>query len=302
MNILITGGTGQIGSELVRELSRQGHFTRVLTRNPDKTSLPPGAEPIIWDARTHRGWGEVMEDTDWVINLAGENLGEGRWNTARKERILQSRLQAGQALVEAIRQSQHKPQVLIQASAVGYYGITNSAPLAEDAPPGVDSLSQICVQWEDSTKAVEEMGVRRVVARLGVVLSPAKGALARLMLPYKFFIGGPLGSGRQWLSWIHPADVTAGLLYLAQEPRARGAYNLTAPNPLTNAQFGAVLGKVMHRPHWIPVPAFVLKILVGEMSIMVLEGQRPMPYRLQELGFSFRFPYAREALEDLLQK
>jgi uncharacterized protein len=204
--------------------------------------------------------------------------------------------------VEAVNAAQVKPHVVVQSSGVGHYGAHGDETLTEQDGPGADFLARLTVDWEASTRAVEAYGVRRAVIRTGVVLDPKEGALLRLLLPYRFFVGGPMGGGRQWLSWIHPVDETAAIRFLIEKPEASGAFNLCAPNPLTNAQFGKVLGHVLGRPSWMPVPAFALQAAFGEVAATVLDGQRALPARLLDLGFKFRFPELESALRDLLKR
>ena len=301
MRVIVTGGTGLIGRALAADLAADGHEVVVLSRNPQQaTDLPPAARVARWDGRTAAGWGHLLEGADAIVNLAGENIGAGRWTAERKSRILQSRLDAGRAVVEAVTQTVRKPRVVVQASAVGYYGPRGDEVVREDAPPGSDFLALLCIEWEASTASVEAQGVRRAVIRSGVVLSTEGGALPRLLLPFRFFVGGPLGSGRQWFSWLHIADEVAGIRFLIENEAARGAFNLCAPNPLTNREFSRVVGRVLKRPSFVPVPGFALRLVLGEMADTLLTGQRVVPARLLEMGFAFRFPTAEEALRDLL--
>ncbi len=301
MRIIISGGSGFIGKALSKSLLADGHTVWILTRNPQTRSLAEGVRGIGWDGRTSAGWGELASQADAIVNLAGESLGEGAWTKARKERILVSRVEAGKAITEAIRQAEPRPKVLIQASAAGYYGVHGDEGVSEETQPGSDFLAEVCKEWEASSQAVEEMGVRRAVIRSGVVLSAQAGsALRRLMLPYSLFAGGPLGNGRQGFPWIHPADEVGAIRFLLENEKARGVFNLSAPEPLSNADFGRSLAEVMRRPYWLPVPAFALRLLLGEMGILVLEGQFMYPRRLKELGFQFRFNSAEVALRDLL--
>jgi uncharacterized protein (TIGR01777 family) len=305
-HIIITGGAGMIGRALAAELAQAHYAVIVLSRNPDRVAgLPPAVRAERWDGKTAQGWGRLAEGAAAIVNLAGESIaGEslfsGRWTPERKQQIRQSRLDAGAAVVEATRAAFIKPRVVIQASGVGYYGPLGDQPVTEAGRAGDDFLATVAGQWEDSTAAVETLGVRRAIIRTGVVLSTAGGALPRLLLPYRFFVGGPLGGGRQWLSWIHMADQVAAIRFLIETSGAAGAFNLAAPNPLTNAAFGKIVGKVMRRPSFVPVPAFVLCLLLGPMATTVLDGQRAVPQRLLELGFTFRFPEAEAALRDLL--
>ncbi len=199
-----------------------------------------------------------------------------------------------------MRDAARKPAVVVQSSAIGYYGPHADEPLTEDAPPGDDFLARLCVAWEAAAAPLDELGVRRVTLRTGVVLSTAGGAFPRLLLPFRLFAGGPMGNGRQWMSWIHLADEVAAIRFLLAREDAAGPFNLTAPEPLTNAQFSRLLGRIMRRPAFLPVPAFAMRLALGEAATIVLDGQRVLPRRLQELGFAFRFPTAEAALRDLL--
>lgn len=300
MNILMTGGTGLIGSALTRALLADGHTVSILTRSPERAQASlPGARLVKWDGSSAHGWEGLVEDSEVVINLAGESLASGRWSDERKARLSSSRLQAGKALAEAIAQAAQRPRLLIQSSAVGYYGTSQLAELDESSPAGNDFLAHICLEWEASTQAVEAMGVRRAIIRTGVVLSRAGGALPQMVLPFRLMAGGPLGNGKQWVSWIHLNDEVGAIRFLASHPDVSGVYNLTAPNPLTNADFGRILGRTLHRPYWLPAPAFALKLLLGEMSTLVLDGQKVLPRRLLDSGYVFTFSRLEDALNDL---
>ncbi len=302
MKVIISGGTGLIGRAVVTALKRRGDEVIVLSRNPDRARpMPQGVTLIRWDGKTAAGWAHWVNGADAMINLAGENISSGRWSAARKERIRESRLNAGQAVVEAIAQVERPPQVLIQASAVGYYGPRGDEIIIETARPGDDFLAQVVMAWEASTVPVEGMGVRRATIRTGVVLSREGGALPKMALPFRFFVGGSTGSGRQWLPWIQMADEVGAILFLLDRDDAAGPFNLTAPNPVTNADFAAVLGHVMGRPNWLPVPAIALNLLLGKMATIVLKGQRALPERLLDLGFQFRFPTLEAALAALFR-
>ena len=302
MRVLITGGTGLIGRALAAELVRAGYEVIVLSRHPERaTGLPTGVQVERWDAVTAEGWGHLADGAHAIVNLAGENIAAGRWTEARKRRICESRLNAGRAVVQAVEAATHKPQVLIQASAVGYYGPHGDEEVTEETPPGDDFLARLAVEWEASTAPVEPLGVRRAIIRTGIVLSTAGGALPRMALPFRLFVGGPVGSGRQWFPWIHIADEVAAICFLMEEESASGPFNLTAPNPVTNAQFSRALGRVLKRPAFMPVPALALRLLFGEMASALLTGQRAVPRRLLALGFTFRFPEVLAALRDLLE-
>ena len=304
MRVIITGGTGMIGRALAANLLKDGHEVITLSRDPQRHSgnLPPEVRIEWWDGRSAQGWGHLAEGAGAIFNLAGENLGERRWTKARKRAIIESRSQAGKAVTEAVFQTRHKPGVIIQSSGVGYYGLHTDEIITENSSPAEDFMSQICQQWEPATAPVEQAGVRRVVTRSGVVLSREGGAFPRMLMPFNFFVGGRLGSGQQWISWIHLRDEVAGLRYLMDNPQASGVYNLTSPYPIKNVDFERAIGQATHRPAIIPTPAFAIRLLFGEMAITVLEGQRVVPERLEKEGFIFNFPRIEEALQDLLAK
>ena len=307
MRVLITGGTGLIGRALAENLIADGHEVTVLSRSPKRaSSLPAGVRVERWDARTAEGWGHLADGADAIVNLAGSSIaGEGffpsRWTEEQRRLIRESRLDASRAVVEAVAQAEQKPRVVIQASGVGYYGYRGDEPLTEDAEPGDDWAARFTAEeWEPSTAAVEGMGVRRVVLRTGVVLDPGEGALPRLLLPFRLFVGGPMGSGKQWVSWIHLEDQARAIRFLIENGEAHGAFNVTAPNPVPNGELAKSIGQAMGRPSWIPVPGFALRLAFGEVAEVVLKGQRAVPQRLLDLGFEFRFPAAQAALQDLL--
>jgi uncharacterized protein len=301
MRVIITGGTGLIGRPLAAGLASDGHEVIVLSRNPAGVrGLPANITVETWDAHTAAGWGRLADGAGAIINLAGENIGEGRWTPERKQRIVESRLHAGQAVVEAVQTAVVKPHVLIQASAVGYYGPHGDEELTEDAPAGNDFPARVAVDWEAVTAPVEALGVRRVIIRSGVVLAREGGALPRMALPFRLFGGGYYGNGRQWLSWLHIADEVEGIRFLLENEAARGVFNLTSPQPLTSRGFAQALGRAMNRPDWLPVPGFAFRLLFGEMATMLLDGQRVLPRRLLDLGFQFQYPEATAALRNLL--
>jgi uncharacterized protein len=301
MRVIITGGGGLIGRELTATLSYAGHDVILLSRWPNRVQdLPLKAKAVEWDGRTPQGWGDLVNSADAIVNLAGANIAGGRWTGQRKQILRDSRVEAGQAVVEAVRAAVNKPRVVVQASAVGYYGARGVEEVTETTPAGSGFLPELCKDWEASTAPVEQLGVRRAIARTGVVLSPDGGALPRMMTPFRFFVGGPLGSGKQWFPWIHFTDEVNALKYLIESESASGAYNLCSPTPVTNAEFSRTLGKRMHRPCWLPVPDFALRLLFGEMADVLLKGQKQIPRRLQRSSFRFLYTAADAALKDIL--
>jgi len=302
MRVIITGGAGLIGRALTANLTADGNEVIILSRAPERaTDLPAGVRAERWDARSADGWGGVADGCDAIVNLAGESL-SARWTAKRKRRIRESRLNGGQAVVEAVERARVKPRVVIQASGAGYYGPRGDEEVLEDAPAGSDFLGRTAVEWENSTAAVESLGVRRAVIRSGVVLSTTGGAFPLMLLPFRLFAGGPFGSGRQWFPWIHIADQVRAIRFLIENDAAQGPFNLTAPGPVTNADFGRALGRVLRRPSFVPAPAFALRLFLGEMSTVLLDGQRAVPRHMLDLGFTFRFPEVEAALRDLLDR
>lgn len=300
MNIIVAGGTGLIGRELTAALLAGGHQVWILSRNPQTASVPSGAERVAWDAGTSAGWGHLVEEADAIFNLAGENLGAHLWTPAHKEKVISSRKNAGQAIIQALTTARHRPGVLVQASAIGYYGASDERPLDENSPRGSDWQASVCQDWEASTLEAEQLGVRRVVVRTGLVLAKNGGVLLRLLLPFRLFVGGPLGSGKQYYSWITMRDEIRALLFLLSDQSTTGVFNLTAPNPVPQADFGRVVAQVLHRPYWFPTPAFAMRLVLGEMSTLVVDGQRVTPRRLSEAGFKFSDEHLKPALQAIL--
>jgi len=304
MRIIIAGGTGLIGKALARQLKQEKHEVFILSRNPNKSQQfsTQAIKLIKWNGLNTEGWGNLVDGADVIINLVGENLSEGRWTENRKRTILDSRINAGNALVDAIRSATIKPNVFLQSSAVGFYGSQGEAIISEPTKAGKDFLAKVCVEWERSTAEVEDFGIRRIITRSGVILSTEDGALPRMLRPFYFFVGGPISNGQQFFPCIHLEDEIAALIFLITHVNASGVYNLTIPNPIKNKQFAKEIGKALHRPSFFPVPAFMLHLLFGEMANMLLGSQRIIPERLLKLGFLFKFPTADEALQDLLRK
>jgi len=306
MKVIVAGGTGLIGRQLTKELAKNGCEVTILSRNPEKViSLPKGVDVVAWDGKSVQGWGELVNGSRAVVNLSGTNIGgesflPSRLTEERKRGIRDSRILSGKALVAAIESAEVKPKVFIQSSAIGYYGFHEEEKLNENSPPGDDFFAE-WRDWEKVTAPVEEMGVRRAIIRSGVIFSTGKGsALNRLVLPFKLFGGGPIGDGKQYLSWIHEVDEARAIRFLIETEEAHGAFNLTAPNPATNAEVGKAIAKVLNRPYYLPAPEFAFNLAFGEVGKLVTKGQRVMPERLLEHGFEFQFPELEPALQDIL--
>lgn len=300
MHVLIPGGTGLMGIPLAKSLLESGHQVTILSRNPQNSVVPKGTKVAPWDGISTANWGSLVNEIDAIVNLSGENLAAHRWTPGQMRRILFSRTAPGKALVDACKAADRRPRVLVQASAMGYYGLTGERELGESDPPGEDTLARVCVEWEQASAEVEKLGMRRVVLRTGLVLSKDGGALPRLLLPYRLFVGGPLGSGRQWYAWISIVDQIRAIRFVLENESASGPYNLCSPFPVREADFGRTIARVLHRPHWFPAPAFMLRLLLGEMSTILLNTQRIVPKRLLEAGFRFEYPELEGALEKLL--
>ena len=287
--VLIAGGTGLVGRALAKALIQDGKEVIILTRNPDQGFGSSEVRPIHWDGKSTQGWSGIIHDVDAIVQLAGANLGSSPWTNERRKLILDSRVLSGQAIAAAVKSSASRPRVLIQASAVGYYGPAPDAVFRESDPPGAGWLSKVCVAWEDSTCEVEDLGVRRAVIRTGLVLDRRSGILPIMALPVSLWAGGKVGTGRQWVSWIHIEDEITAIQSLLRDEGASGAFNLTAPAPVRNAEFERLLAGALHRPFWFPTPAFLIRMLIGKMSELVLEGQNVVPERLSQIGFEFRY-------------
>jgi uncharacterized protein (TIGR01777 family) len=288
MRVLVTGGTGLVGRPACDALRAAGHAVTVVSREPGRVP----ARAIGWDAL--RG---AMPETDAIVNLAGDPIAAGRWTQERKAAIRRSRVEGTRALVAAIAAAEPRPKVLVSASAVGYYGDRGSEPLDEAARPGSDFLARVCVEWEAEARRAEAFGVRVVLLRIGVVLAPDGGALAAMLLPFRAGLGGPVGGGKQWMSWVHRDDVV-GLIRDAVGTEAyAGPVNATSPNPVTNRDFARALGRALHRPAFLPVPALGLRLLMGEMATLLVSGQRVLPAVAQRVGYAWRQPELPAALE-----
>lgn len=298
MNVLITGGTGLIGRALTKSLLADGNKIWVLTRSPERAVLPLGCTAIGWDGRTAQGWGELVNEMDAVVNLAGVNTAAWPWTEKRKQSFWNSRVWAGQAVADAIRLAKKRPAVLIQMSGIGHYGLRGETA-DESTPPASDFNARLTVAWELSSQPVEELGVRRAVVRTSVVLSRDNIIMKLMELPVRLFVGGRLGSGEQTFPWIHITDEIRAIRFLLDDERARGPFNLVAPESTTNAEFTRALARQLKRPYWFPVPSFLMRLVLGEMSTVVLEGRPAQPKRLAEAGFKFQHPTLSSALEEL---
>ena len=297
MRLVITGASGFIGTALTSRLLENGHAMTLLTRSAPRDSSTATKRWLHWTPGSPGGWEAVIDGADGIINLAGEPIAAKRWTQRQKNEIRDSRLSTTNSLVGAIGKAKKKPGFLLNASAVGYYGPRGDETITEEAPAGNDFLSRICREWEAEAQKAESFGVRVIRLRTGIVLGRGGGALAKMVPPFKFFVGGPLGSGTQWMSWIHMDDEVGLMLHLIENPQAAGPFNATAPNPVRMKEFCQILGKVMGRPCWAPVPAFALRLLLGELGDMLLTGQRVIPAAAQRLGYEFRYPNLYEALK-----
>jgi uncharacterized protein len=325
--VVVAGATGMIGRALCKQLISRGYQVVVFSRDPQKArqTVPGAAEYLAWQPSQSGPWASMIDGAHAVINLAGASLFGRRWSAAYKREIIDSRVIGARGLVQAMAQAQQRPNVFIGGSAVGYYGPSGDQKLDESAPPGGDFLArEVCVPWEREGAKAEELGIRTVIfrsgvvidgegrmtlpidlrgaslTRPGVVLKTEDGAFPLLVMPFYFFAGGPILPGTQWFSWIH-LDDTIGLLMLALEgERVRGPLNASAPEAQTNREFARAIGRVMGRPAWLPVPGFAMKLLLGEMADMITTGQRVTPKKAQELGYQFKYPRSEQAIRQIL--
>ena len=300
MKIVIAGGSGFLGTALTRELANNGHDVLILTRQEPREGLA-GVEYVSWTPNGQRGpWASALDGADAVVNLAGESIGGSRWSTAQKQKLRESRLLATRSLTTAIREAGRPPRVFASGSAVGYYGDRGAEALTEISPPGHDFLAGLAREWEAAADEIAHL-TRVALLRTGIVLDRREGALPKMLPPFKMFVGGPLGSGTQYMSWIHKGDWVRLTAWAISHEGARGPINVTAPNPVTNAEFSKALGRALHRPSLLPTPPFALRLLLGEMAdALLLSGQRALPVRATDLGFSFRYADIDGALANVL--
>jgi len=301
MNVLLFGGTGFVGRNLIEELLMNGYKVSVVTRNHQKTVNQFGnkIQVIEWDNNAPLSSIYKLDQIDFVINLAGESIGSRRWTNSVKAEIRASRIRTTGAIVAAINNGTIQPKVLINASAVGYYGLCEDEEITESAEAGQDFLAQVCREWENEAYKVQNTGTRVATIRIGLVLGN-EGALKRMALPFRYFIGGPLGNGNQWLSWIHIRDLTSMIRFIIEHQELAGPINAVAPNPVRMGEFSKMLGKVLTRPSWLPVPEILLKIALGQMAEMLLHGQRAVPKKVLSADFEYKFPKLKAALENAL--
>ncbi|MCC7537691.1 MAG: TIGR01777 family oxidoreductase [Deltaproteobacteria bacterium] len=310
--VFVSGGTGLIGAAVTRSLVARGDRVVLVSRRPveargrieracgadarDRIEVLPG------DPAEHGDWQRALDGCDVVLSLAGEPVWAHRWSEAHKRAIRDSRVRSTERVVEAIAKAKSRPSVLVSSSAVGFYGPRGDEEVTEETGPGRDFLARVCVEWEDAAREAESSGVRVARVRTGIVLSPDGGALERMVAPFRAFVGGPIGSGKQWFPWIHLADEIRLLLFAMDDARVTGAINAVAPRPVTMTDFARALGRAMHRPSWLAVPGFSLAILFGEGAEVLLTGQRVVPAVARSLGFEFEHPSVDAALADLLDR
>lgn len=304
MKVVVTGATGFVGSRLVELLQAEGHQVLVLTRNPTAAqkvfpNSVSNLEIIAYTPTESGPWQQAIAGYDGVVNLAGEPIAEGRWTAQRKQEILKSRQLGTQKIVEAIAKVNPKPSVLVSASAIGYYGTSETVTFDESSPVGSDFLAQVCQSWEAEARKVTATGTRLVILRLGIILGMG-GAIAKMLTPFKLYAGGPIGTGRQWFSWIHRDDVVNLIMQALTRPDVEGVLNATAPNPVRMAEFCQTMGQVLNRPSWLPVPGFALEAMLGDGAMVVLEGQQVLPKRTLNYSFDYQYPTIKQALEATL--
>ena len=297
MNVLIAGGSGFLGSALAKSLEQDGHKVFILTRRrPDRPNQ------IQWDGRTTTGWGSRVNEMDAVVNLTGYGLEHWPWTKRQKQKFIDSRVIPGLALASAIKEVSRRPGIFVQTSGINRYGLRNDGIADESTPPADDFLAQLTVGWEEATQSVEELGVRRVIVRTAPVLARRGGLFPLMALPVRLFFGGRFGDGTQASPWIHLDDQVNAMKFLLENENAHGPFNFVAPTPTSNADFMRAIAKELKRPYWFHLPSFLLRIPLGEMSVLLTEGVYSQPKRLLELGYKFRFPTFESAARDICKK
>lgn len=297
MKVAITGGSGFVGQELTKQLTEQGHEVYILTRSDHPSTGP--IHMVKWltdDAKPY----QYIDGMDAWINLAGVSINEGRWTEQQKQNIYDSRMKATDEILYLLKKVKQKPKVLVNASAIGIYPPSEQATYTESSQErGTDFLAKTVKDWEEKASLAERFGIRVATGRFGIILGKKSGALPLMALPYKMGVGGRVGSGNQWVSWVHVADVAKAILFVIGQEDFKGPFNITSPDPKQMNEFGSILGDVLHRPHWIPVPSVALKLVLGDKSQLVLEGQRVLPEKLLTYGFKFSFPDLHNALQNI---
>lgn len=304
MKVLVTGGTGFVGRSLVKKLVENNHEVILLTRNSEaaKQALPFPLKIFKWDPEAFTPPKEAYDNIDAIVHLAGESIAAGRWNDKQKNRIMNSRVLSTRNLLTGLIASGAKPKVLVLASAIGIYGDRGNETLLENSPQGIGFLADVCRAWEKEGSQPGLPSIRTVNLRIGVVLGKEGGALAKLIPLFKLGAGGPVGSGKQWMSWIHKEDLVEMILFSLSHENISGPINAVAPNPATNAQFSSALGKALNRPAFMPAPAIALKIALGEMSELVLASQKVEAKKITDCSFVFKYPKVQEALDQICKK
>lgn len=304
MHVAIAGGTGFIGRAVCGELLQAGHEVTVLTRDASRASgrVSEGVKVAQWSPERSEELREVLLAKDAVINLSGESVAAQRWTPEFKQKLVDSRVNSTRALVQGIRSAEPRPQVLVNASAVGIYGNRGEEELTESSPPGTGFLAELAIRWEQSADEARELGVRVVKLRIGIVLGEGGGALEKMLLPFRLFVGGPFDSGQQWFPWIHLDDVTGITLHALTNNVVDGAVNAVAPGIVRLGEFCKALGRVMGRPSWLPVPGFALRLVAGELGESLLWSQHVVPQVALQTGYAFRYPQVEQALQQVLRK
>lgn len=297
MKVLIAGGSGFVGTALARHLRQESHEVYILTRR-----TPKHAHQIQWDGKSSDRWGHRMSEMDAVVNVTGYGLDHWPWTKRQKQKFLDSRVDPGNALLAAVEAASPRPRVFLQNSGINHYGLRGEGLADESTPAADDFPAQLTVRWESATQPVEEFGVRRVVTRMAVILARRGGLFPLMALSTRLFFGGKLGDGSQAMPWIHVTDAVRGMQYLLEKEDAHGPYNLIAPSPTSNEEFMQAIARVLRRPFWFHVPKFLLRLVLGEMNVMVTEGRYSQPKKLLEEGFEFKFPEIEAALINIFSK